>query len=330
MQVALVVMALAWYEVADALAGRAARGLTNRFNFEEGRPLLSAVFLIFLLLVGFTLLESFSRAGRSTFRSIMGLPKRPTSLREWALGGAIGWGVAVAAVLPMALAGSLHVRFWMEFRSYLLVLLNLATLLVTALATEMALRGYPFRRLIEAVGPWWATVVMAVLASLVHEINPDASGTSIVVTMIFAILLALAWLRTHGLWLGWGLHFAWNASVAVLFGLPLRGVSDFASVVQTRAVRPGWLTGGAFGPEGAVWTGIVLLIAIVVLVLTTSDYAWDYTRKEIVAAGYEVNPAPPAPHAAMEQESATRPAALVQILPTTPRSPSVDGYSTLE
>jgi hypothetical protein len=121
------------------------------------------------------------------------------------------------------------------------------------------------------------------------------------------------------------LHFAWNASIGVLFGLPISGMDDFASVIQTRAVGPLWLTGGNYGPEGAGFTAIVLLIGVVILVRITRDYAWNYTHKPIVSGGYAVEVAPPAAHVAMEQEAKPAPAnSLIQILPVTPQARSVD------
>ncbi len=321
---ALFFTGLLWYALSEALAGRAARGITNRFNAEDARPLLTAFFLIFLLIVGFSLLDRGSRKTVSLWIAL-GLPRRPTSGREWLLGAAIGWGVAVASVLPMALGRTLHVRLWTAPRAFNLLLLHIATLLFATLATEIALRGFPFRRLIDAIGPIWATGAMAVLLGLVHGISPDATWISILVTMVGGVVLSLAWLRTHGLWLGWGLHFAWSAAVGLVFGLPIRGVSSFAAVIQTRAVGRTWLTGDEFGPEGAFLTLLALLIAIIVLVRTTDDYAWDYTRPELVPAGYEVTPPPPAGHLEMEQSAAAKAPVLVQILPTTPQNRSVDG-----
>jgi hypothetical protein len=126
-------------------------------------------------------------------------------------------------------------------------------------------------------------------------------------------------------WLAWGLHFAWSASVAVLFGLPVAGSGEFSSVVETRAVGSGLLSGDGLGPEGAIFTVALLLAAVVVLVWATDEYAWAYTRRPIVAAGYAVDPAPPAAHTAMETGGAVVKApSLVQILPETPRSRSVD------
>jgi hypothetical protein len=152
--------------------------------------------------------------------------------------------------------------------------------------------------------------------------TPD--GTRILVAMLMTLLLSLCWLRTHGLWLLWGLSFAWAASIAVLFGLPLSGDNSFSTIVDTRAYGPAWLTGGEYGPAAALLSILFLLAAIPILIRATSDYAWSYTHPPLIPGGYDVTIAPPAAHVAMEQaaESAL-PATLVQILPATPQSSGV-------
>jgi membrane protease YdiL (CAAX protease family) len=323
LQLALFVTSATWFVASDVLAGRSARGLSERFGLEAERPLLAALFLLFLLAVGFSILQAIAHR-QSTLREVLGLPKRPTSRREWTLGAAVGWGCVVLAVLPMTLTGKLDVQLWIQPRAIWLLLLNLLTLGIAALAEEVAFRGYPFRRLIEAIGPVAATIGMSLLFGLGHALNPGATWTGIFVTMLAGLLFSVAWLRTHGLWLPWGLHFAWNASIGILFGLPISGIGDFASVVQTRAFGPLWLTGGNYGPEGAAFTAVVLLIGLVVLIRTTRDYAWDYTHKPIVAGGYAIEVQPPAAHIAMEQEAkSTAAVSLVQILPVTPQARSV-------
>jgi membrane protease YdiL (CAAX protease family) len=324
LQLALFVTSVVWFLASDALAGRASRGLCERFGLDAGRPLLSSLFLLFLLGVGFSMLQAISHR-QASLRDVLGLPKRSSSGREWSLGAAIGWGCVVLVVLPMAVVGAMNVRLWTQSRAVWLVALNLLTLAVAALAEEVAFRGYPFRRLIEAIGPVAATIGMSVLFGLGHAFNPGATWTSVLVTMFAGLLLSIAWLRTHGLWMGWGFHFAWNASIGVLFGLPISGMDDFGSVVQTRTFGHLWLTGGAYGPEGALVSAIALLVGIAVLVRVTRDYAWEYTHKPIVAAGYAVEVAPPAAHIAME-EQAQPPAgsSLVQILPVTPQTRSAE------
>ena len=322
MQVALFVTSVAWVLASDVLAGRAARGLSERFGLDNSQPLLAAVFLLFLLAVGFSILQAIAKR-HSSLRDVLGLPKRATARREWTLGVAVGWGMVVLAVLPMALGGTLYVHLWTQPRAVWLLLLNLVTLAVAALAEEVAFRGYAYRRLIEAVGPVAATIGMSLLFGLGHMFNSGATWTSVLVTMVAGLLLSVAWLRTHGLWMGWGLHFAWNACTGILFGLPISGISNFASVVQTRTFGRLWLTGGDYGPEGALFTAVVLLIGVAVLVRITRDYAWDYTHRPIVAGGYATEVQPPAAHVAMEQQARPAPASsLVQILPVTPQSRS--------
>jgi hypothetical protein len=323
LQLALFITSVVWFLASDALAGHAARGLCDRFSLADARPLLTSLFLLFLLAVGFSILQALGRR-QATLREVLGLPQRSSARQEWALGAALGWGMVLVAVLPMALAGTFSIQFWLQPRAWGLLVLNLGTLAAGALAEEVAFRGYPYRRLIEAIGPVGATVSLSLLFGLGHAFNPSATWTSVLVTMLAGLVLSVGWLRTHGLWLPWGFHFAWNASMGVLFGLPISGLSDFSSVVQTRAFGRLWLTGGDYGPEGAVLTAAVLLIGIIVLVRITRDYAWDYTFKPIVAGGYPTEVQPPAAHVAMEQQAQAAPAsALVQILPTTPQSRSV-------
>jgi uncharacterized protein len=326
LQFALFLVSLLWWFASDLIAGRAAHGLAMRFDVPSAEYLLSALFLLFLMLLGFSVLQGMTGSSIAV-GDVFGLPKRATAREEWSVGAAIGWGIVALAVLPMALAGKLHPHFWLLPRAWMLLCVNLATLAAAALAEETAFRGYPFRRLIEAVGPTTASILFSIFFGLLHMMNPDATWASTLTTVLAGVLLSVAWLRTHGLWLGWGLHFAWNAGMGVLFGLPVSGLTHFSSVVDTTAIGPTWLTGGFYGPEGSAVAIVAILVGLIVLVRLTRDYAWDYTRPPLIAAGYAVDVAPPAAHAAMEEQQPKVPS-LIQILPTTPQTRSVAGYSS--
>jgi hypothetical protein len=320
---------MAWYLCARAIAASASNGLALRFNLSDTQQLLESLFQLFLVVLGLAALRAIERR-LAPLSIALGLPGRSTARAEWALGAAIGWGIAVASILPMALIQALNVRLWTAPRAFELLALSLATLAVSTLAQALAVYGYGFQRLIETIGPIRATIVLALLSAIVTGFNPASAGTPIatriLVEILATILLALCWFRTHGLWLLWGLHFAWSASTAVLFGLPLAGDTAFSSVVDTRAVGHLWLTGGSYGPGAAFFSIVVLLAAIAVLVRTTGDYAWAYTHPPIIPAGYDVTIPPPAAHAAMEAAALTaapiNPASLVQILPAAPRTPT--------
>lgn len=311
---------MAWFVASQVLAVRSARGLTNRFNIDSARLLLGSLFLLFLLTVGFSLIATIGRRPVTT-RVLLGLPRRATAAKEWLLGSAIGWGAAVLCVLPLVLTGSLSVGFWTEPRAFGLILINLATVATGSLAEEVVFRGYPFRCLIEAIGPTRATVILAFLYGLFHTLVGDGSFAAFLIAFLAGILLALGWLRTHALWLSWGVHFAWNASLGILFGLPVTGSVDGSTVIQSTTFGRSVFTGGAFGPEAGLYAVIGISAAILVLIRTTRDYAWNYTHPVIVPGGYPMDVPPPAAHAAMEQQ-APQPT-LVQILPTTPQGRSI-------
>ncbi len=321
LQLARFIAALAWAVSSRLLASSSARGITSRFNLDLLHPLMSALFLLFLLAVGFALLEMIARRP-STARSVLGLPKRESWGREWLIGAALGWGMIVLAVLPLAITGSLHVTFWTDAGVLKLLTVNLLTLLVSSLTVEVVFRGYPYRCLAEAIGPIGSTLCMSVLFALMQVVINGANSTAAFIAILMGVLYSVAWNRTHGLWLGWGMHFAWVVSLGTLFGLPVSGTDGASVLVQTMASGRRWFTGGSYGPEAAYLTAVALLIGLIVLVRVTKEYAWNYTHSPIIPGGYPMEAKPPAAHVAMEEQS--RPA-LVQILPSSPQGMSSTG-----
>ncbi len=319
------VTATAWAAASVAIASRAAQGIAVRFHLEAATALLEGAFLLFLAVIGFRMLDWIATRGRYQ-GEVLPLPRRAGWAKEWGVGAALGWGLCLAAVLPVLLTGNLHGRLQWEQGTAQAMLLGLGTLLVGALAEEVIFRGYPFRRLSGAVGPSWATILLSISFGLLLVEGHSASHLllGVVDGTLLGIMLTIAWMRTHALWLGWGLHFAYRAVAAVVLGLPIAGRNDFASLSDTFASGPRWLSGGAFGLDAALLTGVVLLAGVAVLYRVTREYAWTYTHAPIVAGGYEVVVAPPAAHVAMEKAalSPAPPPPLVQILPATPQTRS--------
>ncbi|QHS51051.1 CPBP family intramembrane glutamic endopeptidase [Edaphobacter sp. 12200R-103] len=322
-QAARFAAALAWAISSRLLADSSARGLTTRLNVDVWQPFLSGIFLLFLLGIGYFLLETIARRPAS-MRSVLGLPTRSTAGEEWLTGAAIGWGMVILAVLPMALTNRLHVTFWTEPGTLRLLIANIFSVAAASLAIEVIFRGYPFRCLVDGIGPVAATLCMTVLYALAEVMVNGASSTGVLVALLMGVLFSVAWFRTHGLWLAWGMHFAWTASMGILFGLPVGGRHHLSVLVATIARGSRWLTGGRYGPEAARFTLVALAIGLVVLVRVTRDYAWNYTHPPIVPGGYPMEAKPPAEHVAMEQAAQSRPPALVQILPSTPQGPTVN------
>ena len=307
----------AWYFGSGVLGARAANGLTLHFG-QAARGLVEACCHLFLLIIGFMALQAMARMS-APLQELTALPRRATSAREWLIGAALGWGIVLAGLLPLILSLRLHTE--VSFQPALIgtALVTLFTLALATLAHEMTFRGYPFRCLTEAFGSSFAILLMILLAGFSAWRDPYASRAAVLATMLMTLLLSLTWLRTHAVWLAWGLHFALAGSSGVLFGLPVSGTSEFASAVQGSTYGPDWLTGGDFGPAAALFSLLVILAVIPLLYRVTRDFAWNYTHTQILPGGYEVTVAPPAAHTQMEEAAAAKAPSLVQILPSTPQ-----------
>ncbi len=307
---ALFAIGLLWLLASRVGAANAAQGIARLLRADVLQPLLERIFQIILLLTGFTALNWLA-ARNGSIRLTNALAFRPTAPQEWQKGLALGWALVVAAVLPMVLAGDLHPQFDSTARAWGMACLVLLTAFVGAFATEIAFRGFLFRRLIAATGPVVATLVLSVVYAFTSTSALNGTPFSFAVAFFGGVLFSLAYLRTHALWLGAGLHFGWLASMGILFGLPVAGSAELATLVSTESSGRVWFTGGAYGPEGALFTAFVLLAGMGLLYVLTRDYAWAYTHPLIVAGGYPMDVPPPAAHVAME--AAAPPPPLVQI-----------------
>lgn len=273
-------IAAIYYILAGGIASVAAGGLSSGIWFE----LVDRAILLFLLIVGFAAMGYVGQRQQHPVTA-MGLELRPTGRREFALGAAVGWTGMTACVLIIALFGGLVVFFYTGWRQFALIPLVLAILLVASLAEEVAFRGYAFQRFIEATNPFFAVLFLSLLFAAIHINNPGASPASFLVTMFAGWLLSIAYLRTRALWLGWGIHFAWNASMAVLFGLPLSGLTRFSPVVSSTALGPTWLSGFDYGPEGSAVAIVVMLALIFLTLYATRGLAYQFARPVAVPAG---------------------------------------------
>lgn len=314
----------AWLWIAYFVAEKAAHG----FSRGEAFPLIRSVFTIFLLILGFGYMELAWDDSRQPLREL-GLVRREGAAREFALGAAVGWGMAAAVILIVALSGHFYVQVAVGPQSLGQTLLQLCILAAGSLAAEIAFRGYPLQKLVEAIGPFSAVILAGMIFGMLRLETPGVTSIAMWVSALAAVLLSVAYLRTRALWVCWGLHFAWLASISILFGQPLAGNRLAGTMIQTDADGPTWLTGGEFGPEGSLITLIVLWIALFVLVRVTRGLAWKYNQPELKPAGIPVDvshpmhpPAGgvPATISAQAASPIASPPQLVQIAPATSNS----------
>jgi membrane protease YdiL (CAAX protease family) len=198
-----------------------------------------------------------------------GLPLNRLGWRQFLAGLAFGMLLIAICVALVATFGHYQTRVTITAHTLKLGAEVLSLLFAGALLEEVMFRGYPFQRLVEAVGPVWAVTVASALFAAAHLGNPNASGVlswAFFNTIAIGVLLAIVYLRTRTLWLPFGIHFGWNFALGFVFGLPVSGLSDFSVLVHGSIRGPQWLTGGAYGLENsgaaAFLLGLSLLVAL--------------------------------------------------------------------
>jgi uncharacterized protein len=302
-------IAIAYFMLAEFCARHVALALLPSSAYWLGYEFLR----LLLLLAGYTVMGRLLQQENDPLVAT-GWARTANDPGETLTGIGLGWAMVLALVIPIALFGRLLITFHGSANNIAAFVVVLLTILLGAAAGETAFRGYPFQRLVEAVGPVLATVALALLFGFLEWHDIGMGAAVVVPTMLLQVLLCIAYLRTGSLWMSVGIHFAWIFTMGALFGLPVSGVLRYTTAVDSDPHGPVWLTGSFFGPAGSVLAPWVLLIGIFILI--------RLTRRDVIAA---IRPAgipmdlesldhPEHPKAA----AAPAAPALIQILPSTP------------
>ena len=249
--------------VAFLAAGYAASAIASDhvLRFETiFRPLLAV-----LLLAMFSWLLTVGNHVEDHRIAAQGLPLASGWAKQFGIGCVIASLLVIVAVVPIAIWGNLSFRTTFSSFSLARAAIVLGVLISGALAEELMFRGYPFQRLVEAIGATGAIVVFAVLFGVVHLSNPGASIWGLTNTVAIGVLLSVTYLRTSALWLPWGIHFAWNTTLGLVLGLPVSGLRLFNVAVHATATGPKWLTGGNYGIEASAPGALAILVGLVIV-----------------------------------------------------------------
>jgi membrane protease YdiL (CAAX protease family) len=183
-------------------------------------------------------------------------------------------GIALGGVLMLAVTTLIHlaggVRYGLDPAHGMAALAQGAWLFLwAALLEELLFRGFVFQRLVDGTGALTAQLLMAALFALAHWGNPGMEGTTevwaTIDTMLGALLLGLAYLRTGSLALPIGIHFGWNWVQGSVLGFDVSGMDQSGWLLPHLLDKPQWLTGGAFGPEASVFSVLVDATAVFAL-----------------------------------------------------------------
>jgi membrane protease YdiL (CAAX protease family) len=206
--------------------------------------------------------------------------------REWSIdlvfGLALGAGIQTVVFLVQLAAGWIEITgTWQVNSPDLTFGAAMAYMVVDCILAgfyeELLSRGYQLRNLAEGLrgvlGPKGGIAVSALLSSavfgLLHLLNDHASVLSTFNIFVAGVLLAAGYTLTGRLAIPIGVHIAWNFFQGSVFGFPVSGYRDAASVFTIRLVGHPLVTGGEFGPEAGLvglWACMLGIYAIVVWV----------------------------------------------------------------
>jgi hypothetical protein len=189
-----------------------------------------------------------------------------------------------ACVGIIALLGSYHVVSSpsLQVSKFTAGLIVAWILIGGAIAEEMMFRSYAFFRLIESfsnllsgfplgplthrrlsAGTWGAILILSGLFGAGHLQNPNVTFWGFADTVLIGIFFGALMVRTGSLWLLWGIHFGWNFTLGVLYGLPVSGINQFSVLTTGFVSGPAWLTGENYGIEASATAACVVCIALV-------------------------------------------------------------------
>ncbi len=154
--------------------------------------------------------------------------------------------------------GSLHLRgpaifawsvYWVFF------------FLLVGFFEEFAFRGYLQFTLADGVGFWPAAFILSIGFGALHLLNKNEGWVGAAGVATIGLIFALALKRVGNLWLVVGWHAAFDFGETFLFSVPDSGTVFEGHLTNASLHGPVWLTGGAVGPEGSVFSFLTMAAA---------------------------------------------------------------------
>ena len=190
-------------------------------------------------------------------------------------GGLIGFLLIGAVVGLQVLTGSIHLSYFdFSFENILNLILILPFWLLQSGTEELLTRGWLFPIVSKHTRIWIGPAVSSLLFAILHLQNPSVNWISLLNIALFGLLACLYVLKTDNIWGISAIHAAWNCFQGSFFGLSVSGLSTaYAPMRFENGDVPDFMSGGGFGPEGSLFSSLVMGVYILYL-------AWDLYQKK--------------------------------------------------
>jgi membrane protease YdiL (CAAX protease family) len=137
----------------------------------------------------------------------------------------------------------------------------------TPFSEELLFRGVVFRLLEEVFGGWVALVLSSLWFGYVHSGNEGETLAGLAaIAIVYGPMLAAPFMLTRRLWMGTGLHLAWNYTMGKVYSGSVSGGDHMQGLFKTSFQGPDLLTGGSAGMEGSL-IGVLVAITFTVAML---------------------------------------------------------------
>jgi membrane protease YdiL (CAAX protease family) len=130
----------------------------------------------------------------------------------------------------------------------------------TGLFEEFLFRGYTQYTLADGIGFWPAAILLSCSFGAVHLRNPGENWVGAAGVVTIGLVFAFALRRTGNLWFVVGWHASFDFGETFLYSVPDSGVRFDGHLSNAALHGPTWLTGGSVGPEGSIFSFMIMAI----------------------------------------------------------------------
>lgn len=181
-----------------------------------------------------------------------------SSIHDIAIGLLVGSSVLAVMLLFLDGLGLYTVRFghwhgWFDslvFDSY-----------ISGMLEELAFRAILLRVFARIFNPLIGLVLSSALFGLAHLTHATVFQ-AVEVAFNAGLTMGLAYMFTGRIWMSVGMHIGWDFTEESLFGV---NTHQGLLVSVPNPLEPVLITGGAYGPDGSVFAGLVGAVAIVAM-----------------------------------------------------------------
>lgn len=187
--------------------------------------------------------------------------------RELGIGLLLGFGLFTTCVLIAVALGFFRIEGINSWQN-LVTGVSWGTV-TTPFAEELVFRGVVFRIFEGIFGGWLGLVASSVWFGIQHSGNAGETFVGVAaIAIVFGPMLTAPYMLTRRLWMGMGLHLAWNYTMGKIFSGAVSGNTVSSGLFKTTFQGPELLTGGNAGMEGsliAILVGVTFTVVMLIL-----------------------------------------------------------------